>query len=58
MTVDDVIDRLIRNLKRITSRSVDPELGSLVGILPPDTDTDALRMQYLTDKYLPHDGYN
>ena len=31
---------------------IDPKIRSMMGILPPDTDVDALRMEYLTEKHL------
>jgi hypothetical protein len=55
LTIDTVIDRLIQGLQRMTTRRVDPVLQSMVGMLPPDTDVDEVRMQYLTEKYLKND---
>ncbi|HWF43697.1 MAG TPA: DUF6364 family protein [Candidatus Kapabacteria bacterium] len=55
LSVDTVIDRLIQSLKRMTLRKVDPVLESMVGILPPDTDLDEVRMRYLAEKYLRND---
>jgi hypothetical protein len=55
LSVDLVIDRLIQSLERMTTRRIDPVLQSMVGMLPPDTDVDELRMQYLTEKYLNDD---
>ena len=55
VTVDNVIDTLIIGLEQKTSRRIDPELQSLVGILPSNADVDALRMEYLTEKYLKDD---
>ena len=52
LTVDLVVDRLVQNLQRMTTRRVDPTLAAMVGMLPPDTDIDAVRMEYLTEKYL------
>jgi hypothetical protein len=55
LSIDIVIDRLIQGLERITTRRVDPILQSMVGMLPPDTDVDEIRMQYITEKYLRND---
>ena len=51
-SVDSVIDRLIQGLQHKKIHAIDPELQKMVGILPSDTDVDALRMEYLTEKYL------
>ncbi len=55
LSIDTVIDRLIQGLERMTTRRVDPILQSMVGMLPPDTDVDAVRMEYLAEKYLRND---
>ncbi|HET6400799.1 MAG TPA: hypothetical protein VFH95_05300 [Candidatus Kapabacteria bacterium] len=54
MRVDDVFDYLVRTLRHATDRDIDPMIRSWAGILPPDSDVDALRMQYLTEKFLQH----
>jgi hypothetical protein len=58
LSVDTVVDRLVQSLKRITARKIDPILESMVGMLPPETDIDDVRMQYLTEKYLQNDRHD
>ena len=57
-SIDAVIDRLIKNLAHVIKHPIDPVIQSWVGILPSDTDIDALRMEYLTEKYLGDDRHN
>jgi hypothetical protein len=54
MKLDDVFGYLVRTLHHATDRDIDPMIRSWAGILPPDSDVDALRMQYLTEKFLQH----
>jgi len=58
LSLDQVFNSFVRTLRRITTRPVDAELESLVGILPPETDVDALRMAYLTEKFLSNDRHH
>jgi hypothetical protein len=58
MSIDAVIDSLIKNLERVIEHPIDPKIKSWVGILPSDTDVDALRMEYLAEKYLRDDRNN
>jgi hypothetical protein len=55
MSIDDVFDRLVRSLQSATNRKIDPMIQKWAGILPTDTDIDALRLEYLTEKYLGDD---
>ena len=55
MNVSELFDSLIKNLSRDSKRHINPKIQSMVGILPPDTDIDAVRMEYLTEKYLKND---
>ncbi len=52
LSVDEVFDRLVKNLERVTHRRVDSTLRSMVGVIPDDVSIDDLRMEYLTEKYL------
>jgi hypothetical protein len=55
MKVDDVFDYLVRTLRHATTRDVDPMIRAWAGILPADSDVDALRMEHLSEKYLRND---
>ena len=55
MNLSKLFDTLIINLSQDPLRHINPKLRSMMGILPPDTDIDALRMAYLTEKYLKDD---
>ena len=52
ISVSELVDRLLKNLQRVSTHRIDPEIQSWIGILPKDTDIDAVRMDYLTKKYL------
>ena len=52
ISINDLFDRLLENLQRVSTHRIDPEIQSWIGILPRDTDIDAVRMDYLTKKYL------
>jgi len=52
ISVSDLFDRLLENVQRVSEHRIDPVVQSWVGILPKDTDIDAVRMDYLTKKYL------
>jgi hypothetical protein len=52
VSVDAVIDSLIKSLHHARSHPIDAGLQKMVGILPADTDIEAIRMEYLTEKYL------
>jgi hypothetical protein len=52
ISVSELFDRLLKNLQRVSTHHIDPEIQSWIGIPPKDTDIDAVRMDYLTKKYL------
>lgn len=52
VTVTEVISRYLERLQADNPDELHPEVQKLVGIIPPDTDIDALRLEYLTEKYL------
>jgi hypothetical protein len=52
ISVSELVDRLLKNLQRVSEHRIDPVVQSWIGILPKDTDIDAVRMDYLTKKYL------
>jgi hypothetical protein len=52
ISVSELVDRLLENVQRVSMHRIDPEIRSWIGILPKDTDIDAIRMDYLTRKYL------
>ena len=58
MKVDDVFDQLVRTLRHATDKDIDPVIRSWAGVLPSGSDIDALRMEYLTEKYLRDDRHN
>ena len=52
ISVSDLFDRFIQKLKWEEENPIDPGIKALEGILPPDTDFDAERMEYFTRKHL------
>ena len=52
MSISELFDNLIRMLMLEEENPIDPGIKALEGILPPDTDFDAERMEYLTQKHL------
>jgi hypothetical protein len=54
LTVNQLFDRFVKDLHRYDA--IDPAIRSLIGILRPNTDVDAARMEYLNRKYLNGEG--
>ena len=46
VTVSDAVDL------EATEYPINPKVKNMMGLLPPDLDTDAERMEYLTKKHL------
>ena len=58
MNVNELFDMLIKNLSLASKYPINEKVRSMIGILPPDTDIDSVRMAYLTEKYLRNDRHN
>jgi hypothetical protein len=52
ISVSELVDRLLKNLQRVSKQEVSLTVQSWIGILPSDMDVDAVRLDYLTKKYL------
>jgi hypothetical protein len=58
ISISELADQLVRSMKQEGGYPIDPAIETMTGILPKDTDIDASRMEYLTNKHLNGDNHD
>lgn len=52
LTLTEVVSRYFRRLDALEPTDLSPATREIVGLIPPDADLDALRDEYMREKYL------